>query len=104
MKARRIYTAQEMRDVAQCLHYNSPSELTIEASAMLRQAVEMRERCKVLLEDIVKCKSHHTGICPAYTGEIISYWNCPKDKPCAKAVIIKELRALLCGNAGKEDR
>ena len=114
------YTAQEMREMAdaiinECedeeagLVYESPALAghifyPDEASAMLRQAAEMREMCEVLLEDIVKCKSHHTGICPAHTGEIISYWNCPKDKPCAKAVIIKELRALLRGNARKEEK
>ncbi len=38
------YTANEMRDVAQCLHYNSPTKLTVEAAAMLRQAADALER------------------------------------------------------------
>lgn len=38
------YTAQEMRDMANCLHYNSPTKLTIEAAAMLRQAADAMER------------------------------------------------------------
>lgn len=42
--ASKTYTAQEMRDVAQCLHYNSPTKLTIEAAAMLRQSAEALER------------------------------------------------------------
>lgn len=40
----KTYTAQQMRDVAQCLHYNSPTKLTIEAAAMLRQAADFMER------------------------------------------------------------
>ena len=116
----RIYTAQEMSDVSQRMKesgFDGEIILTVKQSdgsykeyhgddiiEMLRQAAEMREMCEVLLEDIVKCKSHHTGICQAHTGEIISYWNCPKDKPCANAVIIKELRALLRGNARKEEK
>ena len=47
--ANKIYTAQEMRDVAQCLHYNSPTKLTVEAAAMLRQsadAMDREEKCE----------------------------------------------------------
>lgn len=58
--ASRIYTAQEMRDVAQCLHYNSPSELTIEAAAMLRQSVEMRERAEELKAQCLKICGRET--------------------------------------------
>ena len=44
--ASKTYAAQEMRDVAECLHYNSPTKLTIKAAAMLRQAADMMEREK----------------------------------------------------------
>ena len=86
---------EALRDACGTCGAKREREATREKSSQVGNAAKIREMCEVFLEDIVKCKSHHTGICPAYSGEIVSYWNCPKDKPCAKAVIIKELRALL---------
>lgn len=40
----KTYTAQEMRNVAECLHYDNPTRFIIEAAAMLRQAADMMER------------------------------------------------------------
>lgn len=48
----KIYTAQEVRDTAQCLHYNSPTRLTIEAATMLRQAADTQERCDKAVESM----------------------------------------------------
>ena len=55
-----VGTTQEMRDVAQCLHYNSPTQLTIEAAAMLRQAAEMRERAEELKAQCLKICGRET--------------------------------------------
>lgn len=41
-----IFTAQRMRDVAQCLRFNSPTKLTSEAADLLFQAAALMEREK----------------------------------------------------------
>lgn len=58
----KTYTAQEMRYAAQCLHYNSPTKLTIEAATMLRQAAEMRERCEKIQKHFAMTKTEREMI------------------------------------------
>lgn len=61
------YTAQGMRDTAQCLHYNHPCALNSEAAAMLRQAADTEEelaKLKARLEAVVKeCETAYDMIC-----------------------------------------
>lgn len=94
MKASRIYTAQEMRDVAQCLHYNSPSELTIEAAAMLRQAAEMRERLDEANRKVSALMNNHV----TFTVDGKEYYQPFLSRD------VKEISRILCGNARKEEK
>ena len=89
MITRRIYTAQELRDVAQCLYYNSHSEFPIEAADMLRQAAEMRERAEELKAQCLKICGRET--CDHKGDKCVC---------CARDVIDFILR----GDAGKEDK
>lgn len=64
MSEQRRYTDQEMRDTAQCLHYNSPTKLTIEAAAMLRQAAETEEELERTRRRW-KCREEACKTCPS---------------------------------------
>lgn len=48
------FTAQNMRDTAQVLHYNHPSQLNCEAAAMLRQAADAEDELACLREENIR--------------------------------------------------
>ena len=48
MNKQKRYTAQEMRDMAQCLQYNFPCSLYKDAAYMLRQAADFLEQANEL--------------------------------------------------------
>ena len=98
---RRLSDKHESNGNVHCIGLKEEQEVR---SALLDYA-GMVERCEKRIEELGKCSAYeelHGGVCPACKGEEVTLRNC-HDESCPNGEIIRELKALLRGDAGKEE-